>query len=312
MRGKLIRIVVAASVFVVAGLALSADEQGTWLSGEQVWKLKQSETVTAEIARRETRVAEELEGGSAPAWAGKYQRGDGLGVNVNVSLAPKGGFVFTWYGCLGRYDANYGAVTEKDGDLAFDFELPNSPASGPGIASAFVPVRWGDRQYLIALDQAREFANAVNSGREPCKQFCTEFLLREGDELVDATGRPEMPKDWARYLLAKPIEAAFVQVLETSVEPDTHGSPDNPYAWRRTKIRIAAGRQQGVWEGMTFYDTSPEARGIEYIVAAVGDHGATAVSTELVTGLGEDDPVTLPAKLSTRMFNPMPIVRWSQ
>ena len=300
MHRKWARVAMAMSILVAAGFALSADEPGTGLSGEQIWQLKQSETVTAEITRRETRIAGELEEGGAPAWAGKYRRGDGLGVNVNVSIAPKGGFVFTWYGCLGRYDANYGAVAEKNGDLAFEFELPDSPGSRPGIASAFVPVRWGDRQYLIALDQAREFANAVNSGREPCQQSCSEFLLREGDELIDVNGRPEMPKEWARYLLAKPIEAEFVRLLETSVEPDTQGSADEPYAWRRMTIQISAGRNQGVWEGMTFYDTAPDAPGIEYTVVAVGTDGATAQSTELLTGLGELDSATLPAKLSTR------------
>ena len=300
MRGQVFRIAVAAFVLVGAGLALSADEQATDLSADQLWQLKQSETVTAEISRRETRLAAELAAGKAPEWAGKYYRGDGLGVNVTVTLAPEGGFVYTWYGCLGRYDANYGGVVEQNGDLAFEFELPNSRESGPGIAPAFTTVRWGDRQYLVALDQAREFANAVNSGREPCKQFCSEFLLREGDELIDVGGRPELPREWMRYLLEKPIEATFVQTLESTVTPDTMSSPDNPYAWRRTKIQIDAGKSQGVWEGMTFYDTAPDSRGIEYVVTRVGANGSTAASTELVTGLGEDDPVKLPTKLSTR------------
>jgi len=312
MRGTIVRIVVAASVFVAAGLALSADEQGTRLSRDQIFQLKQSETVSAEISRRETRVADELEDGSAPAWAGKYYRGDGLGINVSVALAPKGGFVYTWNGCLGRYDANYGNVVEKDGRLGFDFELPNSPEDGPGIAKEFVPVRWGDRQYLVAVDQAREFANAINSGREPCKQFCVEFLLRQGDELIDASGRPALPKEWMRYLLARPIEAAFVQVLESSVTADTHGSPNNTLAWRLTRIQIAAGRNQGVWKGMTFYDAAPDATGIEYVVVDVGTDVSTAETTELLSDPAQDAPLTLPATLSTRMYNPMPVLRWRQ
>lgn len=33
-------------------------------------------------------------------WAGEYYFGDGRGVNVHLTLAPKNGFVFLWYGCM--------------------------------------------------------------------------------------------------------------------------------------------------------------------------------------------------------------------
>jgi hypothetical protein len=59
----------------------------------------------------------ELKTLKAHAWAGKYHYGDGLGVNVDLSLAPKSGFVFTWHGCLGLYDLNYGGVEEADGRI---------------------------------------------------------------------------------------------------------------------------------------------------------------------------------------------------
>jgi hypothetical protein len=313
MRGDIVRIAVVALVAAGAGLALSADQQTADLTREQVWHFKQSETVTGELQRRDARLQREIDSGKAPAWAGKYYRGDGLGVNVSVSLAPKGGFTFTWTGCLGRYDANYGRISARGDRVTLDFELPNSRESGPGIAPSFVPVRWGERMYLVAVGQAKEFANAVNSGREPCRQFCSEFLLRAGDELIDAAGRPALPPEWRPYLLDRPIVAAFLQTLEMTVKPDAHSTPDFPYSWRRTRIQIAAGREQGVWDGMTFFDAAPDSNGIEYTVVQVGANVSIAVSTELVSGQGEDAAAEMPATLSTRMYRPDTLVlRWPQ
>lgn len=299
MRARMLRIAVAACICVAAGLALSADEQ----SPEQLWETKQSDATTAELQRRDALLESELASGSAPEWAGKYFRGDGLGVNVHVTVAPKSGFTFAWYGCLGRYDVNYGTVSASNGRLALGFELPNSQRGFEGIPEAFVPVRWGERLYLLGADQAKEFANAVNSGREPCQRFCSEFLLREGDELIDVEGAPGLPPDWSRYLLSRPIEANLLQLLETTLVPDTSSSADDPYSWRKTRIEIAAGRKQGVWQGMTFFDSAPDSRGIEYTVVSVGPETSVAESRDLVSSGGEDDAVKMPVALSTRMYS---------
>lgn len=305
MRNGFVRVAVATAVLVAASLALSADERIV-LTPEEAWTLKRSEAVTAELERRDARLAQELDAGQAPDWAGRYHHGDGLGVNVTVTLAPKGGFTYTWYGCLGRYDANYGSVTAANGRVALDFELPSSSEDGPSLAAALVPVRWGERMYLIEVGQMREFANAINSGREPCNRFCSEFLLRQGDELIETAGRPELPADWNHYLLAQPIEVPTLGTLASSVTPDPHSPPDEPWSWRKTTLRIAAGRHQGVWEGMAFYDTAPDSSGTEFVIVKVGDDTSTVAATELVSGAGEDDEFKAPASLSTRMFRRPP------
>ena len=58
-------------------------------------------------------------------WAGEYFFGDGLGVNVSLALAPDSGFVFSWHGCLGLYDLNYGAVEFSNGTIKLRFKYPN-------------------------------------------------------------------------------------------------------------------------------------------------------------------------------------------
>src|SRR4030095_1837931 len=62
------------------------------------------------VSERGRRIRAELLNLPKHAWAGDYYRGDGLGVNVSLLIAPEAGFVFTWDGCLGRYDWNYGNV----------------------------------------------------------------------------------------------------------------------------------------------------------------------------------------------------------
>src|SRR5262245_36189497 len=44
-------------------------------------------------------------------WAGAYYQGDGLGVNLDLDLAPKAGAAFLWRGCLGMYGQNLGPIT---------------------------------------------------------------------------------------------------------------------------------------------------------------------------------------------------------
>jgi hypothetical protein len=36
-------------------------------------------------------------------FAGTYYNGDGLGVNINLKLAPDGSYTADWHGCLGLY-----------------------------------------------------------------------------------------------------------------------------------------------------------------------------------------------------------------
>jgi hypothetical protein len=67
----------------------------------------------------------EFDSDAIPEWAGEYYFGDGLGVNVRALIAPQGGFIFSWTGCLGLYDVNFGSVRAQDDRLTLQFELPN-------------------------------------------------------------------------------------------------------------------------------------------------------------------------------------------
>ena len=117
--------------------------------------------------------------------------GDGLGVNVMVELAPKSGFAFTWHGCLGLYDRNYGTTTDKGGWLELAFHFSNAQEGYRGLAPELIPVKWGERRYLIARDELLSFANSANSGSEPRDGAHGATLLRGGDEAKPVEGKPE-------------------------------------------------------------------------------------------------------------------------
>jgi hypothetical protein len=98
------------------------------LSGQIVWGKdgkKFSKGSKAALETKKGLIDQELHALAAHPWAGRYYYGDGLGVNVALSLAPKSGFAFTWNGCLGLYDLNYGDVVEVDGRIRLVFKYPN-------------------------------------------------------------------------------------------------------------------------------------------------------------------------------------------
>jgi len=217
-------------------------------TGQQRADLKFSERAQGEAAERQKQIESEIASLPIHPWAGSCFFGDGLGVNVWVSLAPKSGFVFTWNGCLGLYDRNYGDVVEKDGKLLLRFTYPNDRDGFQGIAPEFLSVLWGDRHYLIPGDNIISFANQINSGTEPVNgRYMGSFLLRKGDEEKKVRGQPAISPQYLRYLLAAPIRAQIVAVKETHDEK----------CCRTTIALLNAGAQRGLLRGMELYVYKP-------------------------------------------------------
>ena len=192
-------------------------------------------------------IEQELKSLHEHPWAGSYYDGDGLGMNVRLDLAPRSGFVFTWHGCLGLYDLNYGKVEETGGRVKLVFRFPNDQ-KGLGIASELIPVLWGERHYLIPPDRVVDFTNAINAGFEPRNGLHGRFLLKDGDELKAARGKPKIPQEYSAYLLEHPIEAEISSVKESRVEDSE----------RITNIVLNVGTAQGVKQGMEFWVYAPD------------------------------------------------------
>ena len=210
-------------------------------------------------------------------WSGEYYCGDGLGVNLRLLLAPAAGFVFTWNGCLGTYDRNYGAVTSDDaGRVLLHCEFPNDRRGFQGTATVFVPVRWGERQYLVAEDEMLDFCNAVNSGLARSAER-PRFLLRYDPSGTPprVDGDPRLPPQYQSLLRRAPIRGSV-----RSVGPRTTTRSAGGTEFHTTEITLDVGRAHGVFVGMELFVERPEVFDTVR-VASVGEHFAVATITQI-------------------------------
>ncbi|MGZ8899716.1 MAG: hypothetical protein ACXW3Z_06440 [Limisphaerales bacterium] len=95
-----------------------------------------------------------------------------------------------------------------------------------------VPVKWGDRQYLIRVDEMTNFCSAINMGAEPRDSEMGDFLMRRDDWKLPVTGQPELPPEYGKYFLTKAAKGKITEVI------------DNQSAW------INLGTDHGLMAGM--------------------------------------------------------------
>lgn len=181
-------------------------------------------------------------------WAGTYHRGDGF-MGSNLSIAPSGAYHESYYSCTAWGNSRAGTLVWLGNALRERRPLQRLFERTPPLV--LQRVRWGERTYLIASEEMRAFVNAINTGSEP--RFASDFgggfyFLRRGDELLPADGVPELPAEYARLLLAGPIDARVLDPGRWRVAGgDLLGGP----AYERT-ITLDAGSRAGVWPGMEF------------------------------------------------------------
>ena len=194
------------------------------------------------------------EAADSPAdWAGRYYRGDGLGSNDHVVVAPTHGTLMTNSGCLGIYGLEHGAV-ERLGDGSIRANTIDS--RGERGEHRWWPVVLEGRRYLVQTDEVVEFANGVNSG-------ITVFLrwrTLATDEPEDAANA--VPKAVASHLFVTPETGRIREAGESSVV-------ENEYSRvLHAPVVIDIGRDDGAFVGMKVYVTDPIYTG-EIVVTAV-------------------------------------------
>jgi hypothetical protein len=140
------------------------------------------------------------------AVAGSYYYGDGLGMNFSLVVKPEGRFSFIWRGCLGVYGKNEGGARVVNDHLILTPEQPNESRGMRRIPTDLVPVRWGERLYLVPKEAGKGFFYEVSRDREPRSNPHGDYYLREGDWGKKVTGLPNVPKEWESLLQQKPIE----------------------------------------------------------------------------------------------------------
>jgi hypothetical protein len=94
-----------------------------------------------------------------------------------------------------------------------------------------IPIRWGDRLYLVPKDAGERFCNHANLEGSSGHPLNT-FYLRDGDDKKPVDGLPCVPAEWKSMLLPKPVNGEIVEVISTSL------------------ARVNMGRESGLWKGM--------------------------------------------------------------
>jgi hypothetical protein len=249
-RAKLKKVTIRHLV-VVAFSTLACSCQSSFVAHPLGSSKDRNEPPASVIARQEA-IREELKALEGHPWAGEYYQGDGLGVNISLSLAPREGVSATSYGCLGLYGSNEGRVVVlPDGDLTFAFNLPNKSGFG-GFPKELVPVRWGERHYLLQRSEMFDFVNAVNANVEPSAFVMgNAFLLKKGDEGKKVAGLPDLPKPYLTALRAEPVEAAVTEVT-------TLADRKNEFAcFKNYQVALDRGETSGLLVGMKLNVLTP-------------------------------------------------------
>lgn len=194
--------------------------------------------------RQREAIRRELSSLGAHPWAGEYYEGDGLGANIELTLAPKTGVAATWRGCLGLYGANRGRIIERAGRLRFGFEARNGRGFG-GFPDEVLPVRWGGRRYLLPEAEMIEFVNALHHGGEPRDRVHGGFLLATGDERKPVAGLPELPERYRRMIRREPLVAGVLDARRIVDEKLRYGM-----CIVRYRLTLDQGRDAGLTEGV--------------------------------------------------------------
>jgi hypothetical protein len=238
-------------------------------------------------ARARKIIASEVAGMKDSGWSGSYYLGNGY-ESESFSLAPGSGFVYEWWSDTGLVDRNFGSVTSGITSLSFNRFYKDEHHKYGGLPVELMPVRWGERMYLLPPNELVRFCNLINSGREPREKQRGSVFLREGDEEKSASGLPDLPTSLSKYLLQEPIGATIL-----TAERPVFLKNDGWEYWSTT-VTLSDGTGEGVLPGMAFHVRDPDILEFWPIKAtACSDHISTAVM---------NDPDTTPSvgwKVST-------------
>jgi hypothetical protein len=189
------------------------------------------------------------------ALAGVYDSGISA-----LTVTREGRFSVEFLGCgmtmSGVNYREYGGARLKAGHLILTPEQPIDPRGPKVRVSDLVPVRWGERQYLVLEEYKKAFCNGVNSG--DLNAF--HSFLRRGDKDKKASGMPVVPKEWVSLLLKKPIDGKIIEVFDSNPARLLRGRAGAAAflghmieACENPRARVNLGTERGVWKGMRLW-----------------------------------------------------------
>ena len=164
--------------------------------------------------------------------AGNYIFGDGF-VYEHLEISLPGQYHFEWHNDVrddephdyDQYESG-GRCSIVDGVLRLFPEGPFWSEMLDVMRNDFVPVRWGSRRYLIPEKERLVFCSIVNQRVLPRYMRSGPFSLDDIKREKLPDGLPEVPTEWAPFLLQKPVAGSITEVLADQVAIMTAGSKD--------------------------------------------------------------------------------------
>lgn len=157
-------------------------------------------------------------------------------------VSPRLGFVAYDSGCCGDWMLDLGTARWQGEELEL---VPRfAPRSEPWerLACRLVLVPWGERQYLLGLDELDRFVNDINLGI--FRERGGWAWHTEDGSCSPLVGHPELPAELATRLLNDPVVGLVL--ASTRIEDiDAHGR------WQCTfDLTLDVGARAGLWVGM--------------------------------------------------------------
>lgn len=202
-----------------------------------------------------------------------YSQGNGL-AGTTYEFNADGSFTYSSFACMGGGEGqgHYRIVGDRwvlTGTGSWTSRIGNrrETTSSP-LREELFPVQWGQRLYLLSVDDMERFAHDINAGLEPRTDFMQNYLIRSGDERRPAFELPLVPEKFRSIFTSPPLVGVVQRVN------------------RDWQVTIPLGRREGVRKGMLFTDFSSK-YSPNYEVKYVDAHWALLESgwTEMVREL---------------------------
>ncbi|WP_157476570.1 hypothetical protein [Lysobacter sp. Root690] len=260
----------------------------------------------ASARQRGKRIQDELRQlGSRHPWAGTYRWSSGFDY-LEVSLAPRSGAVMRAGSDVIGPEAYFECPVRVGENAVVHLQWsPLAMPSASGFLSAeLIPVRWGERRYLLPPSALHGFVERIHRGQEPRVDLVSEGpgnrrdggLLRAGDEFKPVWGLPQLPSGTLPGLRLAPQPVA---VLDVRAGQSNREGDDCRIAYR---FALDMGSREGLQVGEELVTSSSD--GHERMrLERVGPRQSVAVLDR--HGCRSELAALRKAKVSRAFYNPI-------
>ncbi len=161
-----------------------------------------------------------------------YIYGNGF-VYEHLEVGRLGQFHYQWRNDVVRDEPHDNDRWESRGSCSIVYGMLRLVMQGAysselrkGMKNDFVPIRWGNRRYLIPKKERVVFCSAVNQGIVPRYMRSGPFSLDQTELRKPPPGHPDVPAAWAPFVLQKPVSGTITEILPDHVAILSAGAKD--------------------------------------------------------------------------------------